>query len=253
MEKAELTRHVLQVLRRGDAYNIGGMDYEFNKELDGYESHDALLLHEIMWELLVRGVIAPGRNSHNLELPNFHVTEYGRACLEAQDFVPQDPHGYLAALAELLTVALDPILETYLRESLHAFQSALYLAATVMLGVAAERCVDLLSEAFESAIADPAGAQAFRRDIKRAGRSVKRRFDIVKGRLLRLTLPADLSDSLDIILGGVLTLIRYTRNSAGHPTGKSVERRVASANLAVFPTFCERAYGLVAYLQANTI
>ena len=142
---------------------------------------------------------------------------------------------------------------TYVKESLLTFLAGRYLAATVMLGVASERCVDLLIDSYLNAIANATQRQAVERKVKRAGRSVKRRFDTLRGELIALALPSDLGDALDIQLSGVFTLIRYSRNDAGHPTGQAIDRDVAHGNLLLFPQYCKRVYGLINYFQTNTV
>jgi hypothetical protein len=218
-------------------------------------SRFSFLANEVMWQLLVQGVIAPGLNSRDLNLPWFHITEYGKQCLEAGDFVPQDPNGYLERLQHQVGEPLDDTVVTYVRESLLTFLGGHYLSATVMLGVASERCVDLLIESYSSAIVDASRKASFEKKIKSAGRSVKRRFDAIREELLRptLTLPAELRDALDIQMSGIFTLIRYSRNDAGHPTGRIIDRDTAHANLLLLPQYCKRIYGLMAYLQRNPL
>lgn len=217
--------------------------------------HFLFLANEVMWQLLVQGVIAPGLDSNNLNFPWFHITEYGKQCLEAGDFVPQDPNGYLAQLERKVGQRLDDIVVTYTRESLLTFLGGHYLSATVMLGVASERCVDLLIESYSDAIIDAGRKTSFNKKIRQTGRSVKRRFDAIREELLQptLALPAELRDALDIQLSGTFTLIRYSRNEVGHPTGRTIDRDTAHANLLLFPQYCERIYGLIAYLRANSI
>ena len=131
------------------------------------------------------------------------------------------------------------------------FAAGRYFAATVVLGVASERCVDLLIEAYSNAL--PAGNQReqFQRKVKQAGRSVKRRFDILRDSLLNTDLPPNLGNALDIQLSGTFTVIRYSRNDAGHPTGLAIDRDTAYGNLLLFPQYCKRVYGLIRHFQTE--
>src|SRR5688572_16353348 len=54
-----------------------------------------VLANEILWQLIMQGVITPGRDSSNPTLPWFRITDYGRKVLEADRFIPHDPSGYL--------------------------------------------------------------------------------------------------------------------------------------------------------------
>ena len=51
---------------------------------------------EVFWQLLIEGVVAPGMNSSNQNLPWFHVTDYGKKVLAAEAGHPHDEIGYLA-------------------------------------------------------------------------------------------------------------------------------------------------------------
>lgn len=213
------------------------------------------LANEVMWQLLVQGVIAPGLDSNNLNLPWFHITEYGQRCIEAGDFLPHDPTGYMKRIENQVGQHLDDTVKTYIHESLLTFLGGHYLSATVMLGVASERCIDLLAECYSGAIGDPGRKRDFDKKLAGAGRSVKRRFDAIRDELLKPTLglPTELTDALDIHMSGIFTLIRYSRNEVGHPTGLVVDRDTAHANLLLFPQYCKRIYGLIAYLRTNSV
>jgi hypothetical protein len=220
---------------------------------DYYSRDDTLKLYDIFWELLIQGMIAPGFNSSNLELPWIHVTEYGKRCLEKDSILPHDPDGYVERLKHIVGQPLDSTVLTYVQESLSTFLGGYWLASTVMLGVASEQCVDLLTEAYLNAIVDPSHKGAFEKKLKQAGRSVKNRFDSLRDELLKLGLPSDLKDALDIQLSGIFTLIRFSRNDAGHPTGRTVDRDLAHGNLLLFPQYCRRVYELIDHFKTNPV
>jgi hypothetical protein len=56
------------------------------------------LAQEVFWQMVVEGILAPGMDSHNLNLPWFHVTKHGREVLASSEPQPYDPTGYLARL-----------------------------------------------------------------------------------------------------------------------------------------------------------
>jgi len=128
-----------------------------------------------------------------------------------------------------------------------------FLAAAAMLSVASERCVDLLITAYADAITDASRKANFEKKVRRAGRSVKRRFDALRNGLLALTLPSDLQDALDIQLSGIFTLIRYSRNDAGHPTGSPVDRDRAHASFLIFRQYCKRVYALLDRFKTQSV
>jgi|Deesub1362A_J573_1020465.scaffolds.fasta_scaffold03420_7 hypothetical protein len=254
MGKADLRAFVLEALRQEPSTQFGNVHRKVRDLAPDYNGpRDDLIVREIIWELLVQGVLAPGINRVNLEFPWIHVTGYGMECLNANTILPHDPDGYLERLQQQVGRPLDDIVLTYVRESLLTFLAGHYLAATVLLGVASERCIDLLIETYLSAIADANRRATFKKKVKQAGRSVKRRFDALRDELLALALPLELQDALDIQLSGIFTLIRYSRNDAGHPTGRTVDRDVAYGNLLLFPQYCKRAYDLIDYFQTTQV
>ncbi len=253
MEKAQLRPLVLDVLRRDPETQFVNVEHEIRRIAPDYQSSDALKLHEIFWELLIQGILAPGFNSSNLNLPFIHVTEYGKRCIEANSILPHDPDGYLKRLEKLVERPLDVTVMTYAREGLLTFLAGHYLAATVMLGVASEQCIDLLIESYANAITNTSQKAAFEKKINQAGRSVKNRFDTLRNELFKLTLPSPLYDALDIQLSGIFTLIRYSRNDAGHPTGRVIDRDMAHGNLLLFPQYCKRVYDLIEYFKTHPV
>ncbi|NVM55474.1 MAG: hypothetical protein HWN66_17335 [Candidatus Helarchaeota archaeon] len=57
-----------------------GFDQYLEYEDDERTARDKvnLLAMEIMWQLISQGVITPGRNTANPNLPWFHLTDYGK-------------------------------------------------------------------------------------------------------------------------------------------------------------------------------
>jgi hypothetical protein len=254
MEKSDLLPLVFEALRQEPETSPNGIHSRVADMVPNYDfRHNQLLVREIIWELLVQGILAPGLNHANLDPPWIHVTEYGHQCLEAGDILPHDPDGYLERLQQQIEETLDDTVLMYLRESLLTFLAGRYLAATVMLGVASEKCIDLLIESYLNAVADQNKKTKFERKMKEAGRSVKRRFDALRDDLLTASLPPKLADALDIQLSGIFTLIRYSRNEAGHPTGRVIDRDVVYGNLLLFPQYCMRIYGLIEHLETNPV
>jgi hypothetical protein len=108
-----------------------------------------ILLQETFWEFVVQGVVAPGKDFSNPNLPWFHVTEYGKKVLAAGEFLPHDPTGYLQRFRTQVGTP-DPTVEVYLSESLDCFTRGSFIASVVMLGVASERAFLLLCESLLS-------------------------------------------------------------------------------------------------------
>ena len=112
MEKTDLRPLVLEALRQEPDTQFASLHARVADMASNYNRvHDELLVREIIWELLVQGVLAPGLNRTNLEFPWIHVTEYGVQCLEAGAILPHDPDGYLVRLQQQVGTDLDDIRE----------------------------------------------------------------------------------------------------------------------------------------------
>ena len=253
MDKNDLRPFVFEALRKYSNSQYANVCLHVGELCSEYdESSDGGKVVEIIWDLLIQGILAPGQGGVYVQSSSFfHVTPYGRECLQAGEVIPQDPEGYMKRLAERIGPDLDEIVAKYVQESLLTFVMRRYLASSVMLGVASERCVDLLSSQLISSLEPNGSGGVFKKKLKRAGRSVKQRFDTVREKLLEVNLPAELRDAIDIHLSGIFTLVRYSRNDAGHPTGRTVDRETVNANLQLFPGYCERVYGLLRHLAGD--
>jgi hypothetical protein len=122
-----------------------------------------------------------------------------------------------------------------------------------MIGVAAESMWIRLADSVKTALDTQAKQQAFEKETR--GGKIKRLHDEVLKRLNQPStpLPPDLGSMITHHLHGIADLTRQTRNAAGHPTGKVVDRQEAFALLLLFPTYCQTASRLVDWLKTNKI
>ena len=95
------------------------------------------LVLEVMWQLIIQGVITPGRDAPNPALPWFRITTYGRTILETERFVPHDPTGYLDEVRKVVKSAAGESSLPYLEEGLRCFTSSCNVAAVLLLSIAA--------------------------------------------------------------------------------------------------------------------
>lgn len=228
-------------------WRYGGFSTEHYMPIDDREK-----VRQIVWELILQGILAIGLNEMNPSFPFVSVTEHGRQVLDSGQTLPYDPDGYLKRLKTEIP-NLDPLIDMYVSESLQAYLKGLMFSSAVMLGVASEKAFLILLETFTNAIIDPTKKARFQR--LQENMRTKHKFDQMKNEIvaLRASLPRDLSEDLESQFDGIFNLIRITRNDAGHPTGKKIERGVAYTNLQLFILYCKRIYGLIDYFQKNRI
>jgi hypothetical protein len=136
---------------------------------------DRLILQELTWELIIQGILAPGSNWSNQNLPFVRVTGYGKRCLAEGTILPHDYGTYLQAIRQV-TSSGDPIFFLYLTESVEAFNKALYISCIVNLGIASEQLTLLLIGAYKEAIKSSANKATFEQAINKQ-RHIRYKFD----------------------------------------------------------------------------
>jgi hypothetical protein len=218
-----------------------------------WEARNAIVLaaEEVFWQLVIEGVLSPGTNSNNLNLPWFHVTRHGREVLKSGSGNPHDPSGYLKNLYDKVPQP-DPTVLAYLTESLNSFRHGDCVAATVMLGIAAERVFLLLCDSLASALSDADKQKAFARILNRF--PIKPKLDWVHQKIQSIKGP-DFPESANIMVTAIYDFVRGQRNDLGHPREKPpiVTQEDAFVNLQVFPRYYQTAEEVRAFLAANRI
>ena len=236
MEKEELRKLVFDVLRRDPQTHLNAVEYQVRSLADDYDRHDALKIHEIIWELLVQGVLAPGKNSLNLNLPFFHVTDYGYDCLESGEIILHDYDRYLHDLEASIDEVLDPIIRTYVHAAQKSFLCGNYLAVMVLLADAGERCIDMIEAALGS------GNIA-------TGNFYSDQLEEIRSHLPSLRLPPQVREEIELHLKGLENLIDHTRDHRGRARALSITHRSAQGALLVFPQYVRSTYRLISEIR----
>lgn len=210
-------------------------------------------IEDILWDLITEGLVRPGLGDGlNQGLPWYHVSEYGKSVLTAQSPQPYDPDGYLTEVRAILNI--DEVILSYLEESLKSFRIHCHLSSVITLGCASEKAILLLIEACKAAISDPTNQADFEKRTDTL--AIKRKHDefqnLLRTKILPL-LPKELKENLDNYLIGLFSIIRSTRNDAGHPSGKEIRREPLYAYLATFPEYLKKVYDLINWLNNNKI
>lgn len=249
MDKTSLRPLVLEILRKTPQTHLHAIETEIRKRRDDYERHDVLALQEILWELLVQGVLAPGKNSLNLNLPFVHVTEYGVNCLEDGVVLAHDPDRFIARLEEGCGSALDSGLIETTREALLAFLAGRYPSSVVMLARSTEILLDRLADAvIRHAKRTGHGVQR----LEKARSNPRRLGATLMRTLASRRLPALLADEVEGQLRGLRTLVDGCRSTDGRARLPVVDRETVLAYLLLFPGQCRFLYDLIAHLEGES-
>jgi len=205
---------------------------------------DTLL--EVFWDLFREGVITLGINHQNSEFPFFRLTRFGKRIAEdASVYFFHDVSSYETAVRRDIPDVHEVTL-LYLKEAMQAFRAGCMLSATVMLGVAAEHDFGLLLETLKT---NPAHEKTFGKAISE--RTLLGRFNAFTRVVtpMRKSLPAEIAENMETHLGGILSVIRTSRNDSGHPTGKIIEREQVYVLLHLFISYCKKLHQLRSYFQ----
>jgi len=240
MEKEELRQLVFEVLRHDPQTHLNAVEFQVRSLADNYDRHDALTIHEIIWDLLVQGVLAPGKNLLNLNLPFFHVTDYGDECLESGAILLHDYDHYLHDLEASINEPLDPIIRAYVHAAQKAFLSGNYLATMNLLADAGSRCIDMVADLLD---------HVQHQDAARAEQTPRAGLERIRLILPSLHLKEELREEVSLHLQGLENLIAHTRARNGRPLAVSIGRQSAQGALLLFPQYVRTTYLLISNIK----
>lgn len=180
-------------------------------------------LTELLWKLLSEGLVFADYEGYRVGI-QWALTARGRRALEGEaEYEPDDAEGYVRGLQARIP-ELDELALLYTREALRAYEARCYLASSVMLGVASERCFQILGESFAGWLDThrPEEAERFRQIFDKPRATYVQKFKEFRNVMDRhkSELPAELSQNMALNLDSMFDLIRINRNDAGHPTGR---------------------------------
>lgn len=238
-------------------YDLSGTGFDMLVEYIG-DPKDAreklvFLAQDVLWEFMIQGIIAPGLNVSNPNLPWFHITEYGKKVLNEGEFLPHDPTGYLDRFRTEIKNP-DPTVELYLSESLNCFARGNFIASVILLGVASERAFLLLCDSILNSLSDLKEKSKFQKILEI--KAIKPKMDWVLNKIqaIQSKSPRPLPDNVNIMLASIFDFIRSQRNDLGHPQEKppKVTREDAYVNLRIFPNYFKMVGQVIEYLRNNT-
>jgi len=240
MAKPEIENSILQLLKATGGQQIGYFIIgdasalrRLIKQLVGVEHHDDWAgFAEAFWALLARQLIFVG-GARSINECMVWLTERGKKAAGGEEFNPDDSTRYMQRLLQAAP-ATSATAQQYLREALKSYEQECFLASSVMLGGAAEdTTLDVATsfvswqgksaERLKEVLENPRQFYVYKLQ------EFEKRLTAAKG-----SIPPELSENLELNITTVLQLIRLTRNDAGHPTGKQIDREECHQNLVVY-------------------
>ncbi len=249
MDKPTLRPLVFEILRKTPQTHLHAIETEIRRRTDDYERHDVLTLQEILWELLVQGVLAPGKNSLNLNLPFVHLTAFGVQCLEVDTILPHDPDGYIERLQAACGEDVDPLLIETTREALLAYLAGRYPSSAVMLGRSAWILLHRLGEAL---IEHGRGTGRGVRRLEAARHRPRRLASTALRAIGFRDLAPELVEDGQQRLRGLRILLEASHRDDGRPPLPRIDRETTHGYLLLFPQQCQIVYHLVAALEGES-
>jgi hypothetical protein len=253
MTSAEVQSLLLRVLAAGGDTRLGrGRHYFSEAVMAASPPQNRPTNRQIMeavWSLIGQGLAYIDYSQPAAENWNLYLTEAGRAAASDEEVTPDDPGGYLRRLIVEIP-ELTPLVKSYAEEALLAYNARLYRASAVMLGVASEAAVLEVALALAGAMTDTE-AKPYLETINAHKQNFVAKFEVFaqKLRSKKSLLPEDLADGLDLTLNAVTDLLRVSRNDAGHPTGRGMDRDDCFIHLRMFVRYARKLYSLKASLQ----
>jgi hypothetical protein len=231
-------KHNAPVLQGGFAYSGAG---------NQLHPHDADLVLEVVWDLFRQGIITLGLNTSNPGWPWLRLSRFGQQTLQSgKPYRFHDTSSFIVLVRqEVPDISSEAV--AYLDEAVAAFYAGCFLAACVMLGVAAEaeflRLVDV-------AVNSPTHGATFKSISKETFiRSKITKFQAALKPLLPTLTPKNHFEDFETNLSLIQSVLRVARNEAGHPTGVSVpEREQVYVFLQLFVPFARQLMRLRAAL-----
>ena len=193
-------------------------------------------------------------------LSDIIITDYGRKYLEDTEISPYDQDDYMNYLLQNVP-DLDNTIKFYLRESLDTFATKNYLSSVFCLGAASERLILLLQENYCSAL-DKAECTAQKDKISKL-HNIKPIYETIHKDFVQIENPKrggyryfgyNLWEKLDSQVQHVFSLIRTSRNEAGHPKEiTNIDKLDAHSHLVIFPRYCITVYEVINILESKSL
>lgn len=212
---------------------------------------DVLRCWAKLWEYITNGVLAPGSDSTNMDLPFLHLTKYGRDII--QGITPYSEHSYIQKIESVCNPLLDDISKMYLRETLKSLYRQCYLGGMILLGGFSEKVFLNFLDLFLNCIHNSTKKASFESKINNKFLATKFNEFLKFLNPLKANLPRDLRHQLNLWLNNFFNYVRNVRNKVGHPTGREISKEELYAMLLTFPRYLEALNKLADYFQKNPI
>ncbi len=247
MDKQTLRPVVFEILKKTPQTHFHAIENDLRKLVESYDRGDVLTLQELLWELLIQGVLAPGKNSLNLNLPFVHLTDYGAQCLEDGRILAHDPDAYIERLTSCVGRDIAEFVVQTTREALMVFTSGGWTSSVILLARVAEFLFDQLAGRLHRTQQHGDGID----QLEASHRFSRSQAEAVIEVLLHRNLATEISGSIEPQLNGLMALIQYSRSQDGSPRWPQPSRDQVLGFFLLFPEQCAFVYHLMNVLEGE--
>lgn len=254
MDRDELQRITLRLLAKDRIDSRLGRGNHYLADAIKEAAQDKRIskadIQKTVWSLVSQGLAYIDFSQPAPENWYLLLTEAGYAAVHDEEVNPNDPFGYLKRLNDV--PGISAIVKKYASEAVHAYNSQLYLASAVMIGVASEAAFLELGAAFSRVLSEQS-KDRFLSVFDNPKQTYIAKFAEFRKRLepRKPMIPEELSDGMELWLNSVLDLLRVYRNDGGHPTGKSIDRDDCFINLRMFARYIKKMYLLKGFFEKS--
>ncbi len=231
--------------------------YEFHST--NFSKRDILKLFEEFSFLLNQEILSPGAyGGYGANLPYFHVTDYGRECLEKRDILPHDADGYLKKINTI--TGIDEWVTFYIQESLQCFNANCLQASIIMLGLAGEVIINSMIVSFLKFLDKhlPSVKASIDTELCNVWQ-VSKKYSIYDTYLKKCKRQYNdsgfltLFSKMDSLASQVYSnFLRITRNELSHPSDLKMDRIEVLMIFVSFIKYCEIQYEFINHYKSNS-
>jgi hypothetical protein len=208
------------------------------------DPRDLELIRDVFWDMFRQGYIVLGGHDPN---ESFRLSQFAEQTLKSHSpYRFHDTRSFVAMVSkEVQDISSEAI--AYLEEAVATFYADCLLSSCVMLGVAAEieflRLLEVASKSatYGSAFPLTSGHDPIRKRITRFQKSLQ-------PLLNAKSLPQEAVEDLDTNFSQIQSVLRISRNEAGHAKSAKLQREVVYVNLQLFVPFARQLMKLRALL-----
>ena len=259
--KYSLTDEVCEI--HPSAWGVPGEKPAYKRNSNFSEDELNLFTEEVHL-LIFQNVLSPGAiGNYGDNYPYFHVTKYGKACLDDKNILPYDPEKYLAKLKSIATI--DDWELFYIEQALVCYNAGAMEAAIIMIGLAGELLANRLIDSMISFIDNniPTLKQMFEAALS-GKRLTSQRYieyeNILQNVLASTYVGQSWYASLNSLrpkLDGPAkkiysTYLRLTRNELAHPSDTKMARIECLTLFSIFIEYCSTQHEYINVYISNS-